>query len=203
MWTAGHGRSLRPPTPYLAKTDPKNIARAADESALETLLSGSLPRPYHALQHELVPVASRESHWFLPIRFAMVFLLGLPLPHTQASQSAQAAQAAPESSGQLPKMFLLMFFESALTGVATLRGWCPATWISSKQKPWQHASEVMKNLRWKFEVVSILSFYSVQIVLHDNVCLYHLWVLNLCGLFTQFSPPIFKQKWISHVSHLS
>ena len=59
---AGRGRSLRPPTPCLAKTDLKNIARAADESARETLLSGSLPRPDHALQHELVPVASRESH---------------------------------------------------------------------------------------------------------------------------------------------
>ena len=129
MWMAGRGRSLRPPTPCLAKTDPKNIARAADESARETLLSGSLPRPDHALQHELVPVASRESHWWLPILFAVVFLLGL-LFDTRASHASQSAQAAPESSGQLPKMwkegseergdlgnFLLMFFESALTGV--------------------------------------------------------------------------------------
>ena len=32
MRMAGHGRSLRPPTPCLAKTDPKNIATAEDES---------------------------------------------------------------------------------------------------------------------------------------------------------------------------
>ena len=101
FWMAGHGRSPRPPTPYLAKTDPKNIARAEDENASETLLLGSLPRPYHALQHELVPVASRESHWWLPILFPVVFFGGLTLQHTQASYASQSARAAPESSSTI------------------------------------------------------------------------------------------------------
>ena len=77
MRTAGHGRSLPPPTPYLAKTDPESIATAADETGREMLSLGSLPRPYHALLHEVVPVASRESHGFLPILFPMVFFGGL------------------------------------------------------------------------------------------------------------------------------
>ena len=56
----------------LGKIDPESIATAANETGREMLSLGSLPRPYHALQHELVPVASRESHRFLPIPFPMV-----------------------------------------------------------------------------------------------------------------------------------
>ena len=61
----------------LAKIDPESIATAANETGREMLSLGSLPRPYHALQHEVVPVASRESHGFLPILFPMVSLFVL------------------------------------------------------------------------------------------------------------------------------
>ena len=218
---ACHGRSLRPPTPCLAKTDPKNIARAEDENASETLLLGSLPRPYHALQYQLVPVASRKSHWWLPILFPTVFFGGYPC-NTHRLHMFHNLHRLHHSH---PRQFSADVFESALTGVviftSNLVKWnlyIKKTWLSCREslvslhygvgvqphefhlnkdhdnmtgKLWRSEA---RSLRW-FPLVapslyieskrtccfhflhghpslggSIQSFYSLQTLLHHNVC---------------------------------